>query len=187
MKVFLIIIVVSLFFSLTFGQNSKSTKDAVIGKVNLYKFEPTDAPPFIIPHRINLNQNTKIEAVLDTLINVLNNYEYFKKDKISFEIAKLEEIQFSNRIFRIGIVNILDKGRVALTKQFQGSTGGGITNTVILSNLVQPQLYDPILDGLILSYNGDAFEDMDHVNFNKIITESDIFHLVKQAISKSKK
>ncbi len=162
MKFSILLIVLLVCLNSVFGQNSKCFQDDIIGDVGLYKFEPTGIPPFGMAHRLNIDSNTKIKDVIDTLIVVLNNYEYFKKDNITFKINKIEEIGFSNKTFRIGIINLLDADSVALTHHFQGSSGGSMTSMVITSTLLQPQLYEPLFDGIIITYNDNVLLDMDH-------------------------
>ncbi|MEJ2545099.1 MAG: hypothetical protein P8Y99_13615, partial [Calditrichaceae bacterium] len=134
----LFILILGCFFSI-YSQDSKTFEAKTIGDANLYKFEPLSLPPFIKPQRMNIDPETKIKTVIDTLIFELNNLEYFKKDNISFELTRIENIVFPNKTFRIGIINIIDQNKIALGTYFQGSSGGAMTSVTITSNLFQPQ------------------------------------------------
>ena len=66
---------------------------------------------------------------------------------------------------------------------FQGSTGGRITFLMLVSNLIQPQLEYPLLDGVIILYNSEELKQLDHINLEGLISEREIDNAVRRAIT----
>jgi hypothetical protein len=187
MKSMCLLLILMLNFGSILGQDSEKSKIEKIGPVELYEFEPSAYYPLGKAHRLNIDPNFTVENVIDTLIYVLNNYDYFQKYNIFFEKVKIEEIVFPNKIFRIGIINIIDTEKTALGIHFQGSTGGATTNMLISSTLIQPQLDDPLLEGLIITYNNEVLFEMDHVDFDRIIPPAESERAAINAIRMSRK
>ncbi|MGB5529988.1 MAG: hypothetical protein WBQ32_08455, partial [Ignavibacteriaceae bacterium] len=63
-----------------------------------------------------------------------------------------------------------------------GSTGGYITFLLLVSNLLQPQLEIPLLDGIIFLYNNEELQNMDHINLEGLISEREIDNKVRRAV-----
>jgi hypothetical protein len=95
-------------------------------------------------------------------------------------------IATSNRPLRIAVINISDPSRDAMKYYFQGSAGAQTTFCMLVATLMQPHLRPPLLDGLILLYNGEMFSELDHIDLTGIITPRSVAHLVSQAIGRGK-
>lgn len=57
---------------------------------------------------------------------------------------------------------------------FQGSTGAGATEIVVLWNLLQPDRTGPWPDALRLVYRGRPMEPLDHIDLSGVITRGDV-------------
>ena len=177
------------FFSFLFCQDIEKLNynESNYEELKIYKFNPSGETYQENPELLNINPNSNVDSVFDTLSIVLNSLDIFNKHNIVIEKTRIEKIKLPNKIFRIGVVNIVDPEKIAMRNHFQGSTGGHVTSLVISSNLIQPQLFDPILEGLIITYNGKASLFMDHINFDLIIPPSESRGAVNRAIRLSKK
>jgi len=88
------------------------------------------------------------------------------------------------RKYRIAIVNIIDPDKICMGFYFQGSTGGQHTYKMLVSNLMQPQLENPLIDAAIFLYNGSELKNMDHINLEGIISEREIDRVIRRALKK---
>ncbi len=50
-----------------------------------------------------------------------------------------------------------------MTSYFQGTTGAYTTFLMIVANILQPQLNDAMIDGLIVLYNKKDLEELSHI------------------------
>lgn len=107
--------------------------------------------------------------------------------KLSFLAQNLTEIQFPGlpiqirkieyrQGLKIAHVELIDlSSEYTWEQRFQGSTGGGITQTALTYTLLQPDYKGEWIDGLQFFYRGRPMEDeYDHVNLSGIFLRSDI-------------
>ena len=125
------------------------------------------------PVEFNIGPNVLVEDVLDTLGKFLSKnyfYRYGSGDltNIKIEATNLTNISTPTRDVRIGVINLIDPDNTCMRTFFQGSAGGRETECQIFAPFMQPHLNPPLLDGLVLLYNGELLTEMDHVNFEGI-------------------
>jgi hypothetical protein len=163
-----------------------------IGQVELYTFAPdqqhliSNAKPFTLP------PNTSLRDAIDRLGRLLGE-TYFQKtytDKttgIRFEVVRIDEIVSHPRSLRIATVNMVDPDRDAMGYFFQGSVGARTTFYVLGATFLQPHLDPPLLDGLVLLYNGEILPELDHINLTGILTPRLVRVAAKRAIHAAKR
>ncbi len=161
------------------------------GYINLYTFSMNSQLQFDKPKPFVLLNITKISDVLDTLGKHLSQTYFHEinmlktiKTNIQFEVLKVEEIQTLIRPFRIATINLIDPQKLCMGYFFQGSSGGYNTINMLVANFTQPHLSAPLLDGLIILYNGKVLPFMDHINLKKIFIPGDVKQNVLKAIRK---
>jgi hypothetical protein len=159
----------------------------VIGEVELYTFTPNDqdflsnAQPLILP------PDTLLTDALDSLGRDLARSYFFKTytDKqtdIHFEVLSVDEIPTPSRSLRIAVINMVDTDTDAMKYFFQGSAGGQTTFYMLAATFMQPHLSPPLLDGLVVLYNGKILPELDHINLMGILTPRSAQHVAKRAI-----
>ena len=164
----------------------------VIADTEFYTFTPDDRYYLGSAQALMLPHNISVKDVLDTLsVNLATTY-FFKTFQnelsgIRFEVISVDEIPTLSRPVRIAVVNMLDPKRVAMGHYFQGSCGGAVTFAMLAATFIQPHLDPPLLDGLILLYNGEMLPDLDHINLNGILIPRMVDGYVSRAIRESKK
>ena len=129
------------------------------------------------------------EQILDSLASFLTvnyfvpkNKYYQKKAKISINIDSIITLDSTDRQYRIAVVNIQDSDKICMTLYFQGSSGGHNTFLMLISNLMQPQLKEPLLDGIIFLYNNSELKEMDHIYLQGLFSEREIDRIVWKAL-----
>ena len=149
--------------------SSRTVRDA-----KLYTFSSndqyflSDAQPFILP------PGTPLKETLDRLGKHLAE-TYFsrtaanKLTSIHFEIMRIEKIDTPSRPLYLAVVNMVDPNRDAMEYFFQGSTGGQTTFCMLGATFMQPHLESPLLDGLIILYNGELLPELDHINLSGVL------------------
>ena len=159
----------------------------MIGDVRLYTFSPDhhyllrDARPFV------LSSKTSVRDALDQLGRHLAK-DYFSKtyvDKatdIHFEVVRIDEISTQSRPLRIAVINMVDTEQDAMGYFFQGSTGGRTTFCMLAATFTQSHLVPPLLDGLVLLYNGEMLSELDHINLAGILTPRLVRRVAYRAI-----
>ena len=164
----------------------------IIGEIELYIFKPdqqyllSDAQPFILP------PNTLVKDALDSLGRHLAK-DYFSKTytgkvtDIHFEVVRIDEVATPSRPLRIAVINMVDTNRDAKRYFFQGSAGGQTTFYMIAATFMQPHLSPPLVDGLVLLYNGKILPELDHINVKGILTPRLVQHVAKRAIHGEKR
>ena len=162
-----------------------------IGEVELYTFSTHRqdflgaAQPLVVP------PSTSIRDALDILGRELVT-TYFAKTYtgkatgIRFEVLGVDEIGTPSRAFRIAVVNMVDKEEDAVSYFFQGSAGGQTTFYMMTATFMQPHLKPPLLDGLVLLYNGKILPELDHINLTGILTARSAQHVAERAINRAK-
>ncbi|UCF72087.1 MAG: hypothetical protein JSW35_07755 [Deltaproteobacteria bacterium] len=172
-----------------FNNSGKAPQDSaqIIGDVDLYTFSPSDryllsdAEPLILP------SSTSVKDTLERLGRDLAQ-NYFSKtyiDKatdIHFEVLRIDEIATPSRPLRIAVVNMVDTKRAAMRYFFQGSAGGQTTFYMLAATFLQPHLSPPLLDGLILLYNGKILPELDHISLTGILIPKSAQHVAQRAI-----
>ncbi len=161
------------------------------GYINLYTFSMDSQLQFDKPKPFVLLNTIKISDVLDTLGKHLSQTYFYEvkmykriKTNIKFEVLKVEEIQTPIRPFRIATINLVDPQEQCMGYFFQGSAGGYVTANMLLANFTQPHLLAPLLDGLIILYNGKVLPMMDHINLDRIFIPGDLRQRIQKAIRK---
>jgi len=81
---------------------------------------------------------------------------------------------------------MVDKKEDAVRFFFQGSAGGQTTFYMITATFMQPHLGPPLLDGLVLLYNGKTLRELDHINLTGILTPRSAQHIAERAIQRAK-
>jgi hypothetical protein len=77
---------------------------------------------------------------------------------------------------------MVDVNNDALGYFFQGSTGGQTTFCMLTATFMQPHLDPPLLDGLVILYNGKLLAKLDHINLTGILTPRMVEYVTKRAI-----
>jgi hypothetical protein len=141
----------------------------------------SNAQPFILP------PDTTLLDALDSLGQHLSK-TYFSKTHagdvtdIHFEVLKIKRISTPSKPLLTAIVNMVDVNEDALGYFFQGSTGGQTTFCMLTATFMQPHLEFPLLDGLIILYNGELLEELDHINLSGILIPRLAEYVAKRAI-----
>ena len=154
-----------------------------------YFYAPDSNAENIVTTKVYFNSKITKEAILDSIAFHLSNtyfipryYDYEDTQKIKIEIKKVTEIDLSDSHFLIATVNINDPDKICMATYFQGSSGGRITFLMLVANLMQPQLMNPLLEGIVFTYNGEELGIMDHINLEGIISEREIESMVRKSI-----
>jgi len=154
-----------------------------------YKMDSPSHAENLISEKINFDAKLNKKEILDSTASFLSNTYflpmnkyYIWKRKISIDINGIAEINLPDRTYSVATVNIDDPDTICTGTYFQGSTGGFITLLMLVSNLMQPQLKTPLLDGLIILYNNTELKGMDHINLEGLISEREIDNIVRQAV-----
>ena len=162
-----------------------------IGEVELYTFSTHQqdflgaAQPLVVP------PSTTVGDALDLLGRELAT-TYFaktytgKQTGIRFEVVRVDEITTPSRALRIAVINMVDKEEDAVRFFFQGSAGGQTTFYMMTATFIQPHLSPPLLDGLVLLYNGKILPELDHINLTGILTPRSAQHVTERAIQRAK-
>lgn len=139
--------------------------------------------------KVTFNNTFTREQILDSLASFLTanyfvpkNKYYQNKAKISINIDSIIAFKSADKQYRIAVVNIQDSDKICMTSYFQGSSGGQNTFLMLTANLMQPQLKDPILDGIIFLYNNSELKDMDHISLQGVFSEREIDRIIRKAL-----
>jgi hypothetical protein len=159
----------------------------MIGDAKLYTFLSNDkyflgeARPFILP------PTTTLKNALASLGKHLAE-TYFSKTYtseltgISFEVLRIDKICASSGPLHVAIIDIVDPNRHAMQYFFQGTTGGQTTFCMLAGTFMQPHLEPPLIDGLVILYNGEILPELDHINLSGILIPRLVRYAVKRAI-----
>ncbi len=142
---------------------------------------------------VGLSRNVDSKVIVDSLLKYLSERYFYKAyylkgaTNIKLNLLKIDSIITKVRIYKIATVDIIDTGRICIGAFFQGSTGGHNTYVMLGTNILQPQFVyaSPLLDGLILLYNGSPLYDMDHINIDGILTPMDFLNSATDAINQN--
>ena len=173
------------------SEKAGSASFQTIGNVKLYTFASNDqyflsnAQPFVLP------ANTSLREALNSLGQHLSKTYFFKTYSgpdtgIRFEVVRIKEIPSKPGSLKIAVINMVDKNEHAMKHFFQGSTGGQTTFSMLGATFIQPHLEPPLLDGLVIFYNGKALPELDHINLSGILTPRLVRYAAKRAIRSTK-
>lgn len=163
-----------------------------IGELELYTFSPdrqhflSNARPFTLP------PGTSPRDALDRLGGHLAE-TYFQSTyteeitDIRFDVTGIDKIGTPSRPLRIATVNMVDPGGYAMKYFFQGSGGGQTTFYILAATFMQPHLDPPLIDGLVLLYNGEMLPELDHINLQGILTPRLVRYVANRAINDGKR
>lgn len=151
----------------------------------LYTFEPGRDQPLGAARPIKHLSPTTTADALKILAADLENGYFFKtpgggSSRIRFNIDKIQTIHAGGRRHCVAVVDLQDARRLAHRYFFQGSFGGRTTFFMIAATFLQAQNDPPLLDGLILLYNGHPFPQMDHIDFTGIVTPAAVLRTVRR-------
>ena len=167
--------------------SSQSTPNEHIGDVVSYVYEPDSQEYLAAPQRFPLDPEMSSVDALTALGSHLSQ-TYFSGDAdseaapIRFNVLSVSRFQAAQRTYRVAVVDMIDPELEALQGFFQGSAGGLTTYYLLTATFMQPQQEPPLLDGLVLLYNGEAFPEIDHVNFRGIVTPDSIRAVVTKVL-----
>jgi hypothetical protein len=82
---------------------------------------------------------------------------------------------------------MIDKNKDAMRYFFQGSAGGQTTFCMLAATFMQPHLSPPLVDGLVLLYNGKILPELDHISLTGILIPGPVQHVAKRAIHGTKR
>jgi hypothetical protein len=158
-----------------------------IGERELYTFSPDrrhvigNAQPF------RLSPTTSVEDALESFGEHLAT-TYFQRTyteeltNIHFDVMGIDEIGDPSRPLRVATVNMVDPDGYGMNYFFQGSAGGQTTFYILAATFLQPHLDPPLIDGLVLLYNGEILPELDHINLRGILTPRLVQYVTKRAI-----
>jgi hypothetical protein len=141
-------------------------------KFYFFYYEFKDNSEELTAAPVELQGSKTIPSAIGLILKRLSGY-YSQSGDIIFELNNITTIKTTPKNYRFAVVNINDSTGMMMRSYFQGSTGGMITQSTILLNLLQPQLNN-YLDGVIIHLNNQLIGEMDHVNFTGIKDRNDI-------------
>jgi hypothetical protein len=159
--------------------------DDRIGAVEAYVFEPDSQEYLSAPQPFPLEAGMSTMEALTALGRHLIQ-TYFRSDAgettIRFDVLGVHRFPVAHRAYRLAVINMIDPQLEALQGFFQGSAGGLTTYYMLTATFMQPQLDPPLVDGLILLYNGEEFPEIDHVSFRGIVTPEAVRPVVTKVL-----
>jgi hypothetical protein len=195
LRLMLATLTIAIFFNLECSDNPEAVRSEhsqVIGEVTLYTFSPSQKHLLGYSQPFSLPPNTPVREAIDKLGQHLSE-TYFSKTyaneltDIHFEVIGIDEISTPSRPFRIAVIDMVDKNQDAMGYFFQGSTGGQTTYCLIGATFLQPHLSPPLLDGLILLYNGEILPELDHIDLTGILVPRSFQHVAEKAIRRAQR
>ena len=162
-----------------------------IGEVELYTFSASshdflgDAQPLILPPSTSIRDTLVVLGQKLAASYFAKTYKGTATD-IRFEVRRVAEIATPSRALRIAVVNMVDEKEDAVRYFFQGSAGAQTSFYMITATFLQPHLSPPLLDGLVLLYNGNILPELDHINLTGILTPRLAQRAAERAIHRAK-
>lgn len=104
---------------------------------------------------------------------------------IRIDVLAVHQLPVGSRHARIAVVDLVDPEQIALGQFFQGSAGGQTTYCMLAATLLQPQRHPPLVDGLIVLYNGAEFPELDHIDLTGIVTPATVRPTVIAALQRA--
>lgn len=105
--------------------------------------------------------------------------DIYPASEIKFELMGISYVETNIRKYPVAVINISDPRNIMESRYFQGSTGGMVTQNTILLNVLQPQIQG-FVDGCLIYINNIPVGEMDHVNFQGIISATRVEYLAEQ-------
>lgn len=160
-----------------------------LGDFPLLTFEP-DAERFLArPQPLEVPAGTTVRGALETLGRHLTEAYFGSLPEapggVRIEVQALHLLPLGSRFARVAVVDLVDPEARALTQFFQGSAGGQTTYCMVAATLLQPQHAPPLVDGLIVLYNGSEFPELDHIDLTGIVTPAPVRPVVAAALHRS--
>jgi hypothetical protein len=180
--------IVLFFYACNGSKREDSTENQVFSDVKDFYLFSSDGDRVLSSARpTRFDGDLSETQILDRLGQYLSS-TYFaqtpagEKTNITFDVQEVRRLSIPGKLFRIGIINMIDETEAAKKHFFQGSYGGQATFYMIAATFLQPQNNLPLLDGMILLYNGKAFPEMVHIDFTGLVTPKSIRHIVLQVL-----
>jgi hypothetical protein len=172
--------------SMKSGIGQKQSGSAYGG--DLYVFAAGTEHALEVARKIDRPSALSVEEALNLLARHLEETYFFQtpegeNTRIRFSVENLHSIGGVPRRHCIAVINMMDEEDTALRHFFQGSFGGQTTFFMITATFLQAQNDPPLLDGLVLLYNGKTFPHMDHIDFSGIVTPKSVRRLVRRVIT----
>jgi hypothetical protein len=168
------------------SQTSELERPRLQSDTWVYTFQADDNKLLSKPEPHKFPAGTFVEDVLDSLARHLAN-TYFLKIRddtthIRFDVVTVREIPAPGRPLRIAVIDMKDPAQFAMGYFFQGSSGGAVTFYMLEATFLQPQWDPPLLDGLMILYNGAWLKELDHINLHGLVAPRMVSLQVKRAI-----
>ena len=162
-----------------------------IGNVSLYTFSSDDQYFLSKANTFALSPETSIKEALVKLGRHLTKTYFMKSGNesegdIEFEVIEINNLKVEPKPLRVAVINMIDRDGYALKEYFQGSTGGQTTFAMVGATFIQPHLDPPLLDGLVILYNGEMLPELDHINLSGILTPRLVKYSAKRAINNTR-
>lgn len=87
---------------------------------------------------------------------------------ISFSVDTIKKLCTDTACLHIAKISIHDADTILVKTFFQGSTGGQATYNVLTASFLQPQMQDPLLDGVVFTVNGKFVPELSHLDLSGI-------------------
>jgi hypothetical protein len=194
-SIFLLLIAMALVMcSAFFSGCEKTTSEPPqgIGEQELYAFSPdrqhflSNAQPFPLPPGIS--RKDALDRLGSHLAETYFRSTYTEEiTEICFDVTVIDAIGNPSRPLQIATVNMLDPGGYAMKYFFQGSGGAQTTFYILAATFMQPHLDPPLIDGLVLLYNGLMLPELDHINLRGILTPRLVRRVAMRAIVASRR
>ncbi len=171
------------------GIENESSASVYTG--DLYVFTPGTERVLEFARLVSRPSCLSVPDALSLLARHLEKMYFFKQPDgeethIRFVVKNFHFIGVPHRRYCIAVIDMKDEDEVARRHFFQGSFGGQTTFFMIAATFLQAQNDPPLLDGLILLYNGKLFPQMDHIDFSGIVTPKSVRRTVLKVIASSK-
>ena len=128
-----------------------------------------------------LEPGLTVEAALDSLGHALARGYFHDWNEqptgIAFDLVEVVTLPTPPESMRIAVIDMVDPDRWGERSFFQGTTGGAISERLIAATFLQvPATWEapPLLDGLVLLYNGERIAPMDHTRLDLIQQPDDV-------------
>lgn len=161
--------------------------DPPVGTPALLVFSVDPEAMLSEPKLAGIPPETSLSEALDRLGKHLATGYFAPQDPpetadIRFEVQGITLLPSGSRHLRVATIDMIDPKGTALTDFFQGSMGAQSTFHLVAATFLQPQLDPPLLDGMILLYNGERFPVMDHVQLSEIVVPEQVRRAVVRAV-----
>jgi len=140
-----------------------------------YYYENINNELIMSAYPLILGDGLTIENVLDSITSVLTRHfqsvsNISSINKLSFEFKHMESLKTEYKTYEIAVINIIDPLEICMKYFFQGSSGGQTTFNTLGTNLLQPNIENhPLVDGVIILYNGIPMQALDHINLSGVM------------------